>query len=155
MADRKIIPALYNLAAGEISKWTVLIVDDEPDNLVIAEKVLSFSGAKVYTARNGRDGMKILEEVTPSFILLDLSMPELNGWDMLTMIKADLKTEHIPVIALTAHAMMGDRQKVMEAGFDGYIAKPFRLSTFTSEILRCFRELAHASEPREGAKRLG
>jgi CheY-like chemotaxis protein len=155
MADKKIIPALYNLAAGEISKWTVLIVDDEQDNLTIAEKVLSFGGAKVYTARNGLEGMKILEEVTPSFILLDLSMPEMNGWDMLKAIKSDLKTEQIPVIALTAHAMMGDRQKVMDAGFDGYIAKPFRLSTFTSEILRCFRELAHASEPHEGAKRLG
>ena len=155
MADKKIIPALYNLAAGEISKWTVLIVDDEQDNLTIAEKVLSFGGAKVYTARNGVEGMKILEDITPSFILLDLSMPEMNGWDMLKAIKSDLKTEQIPVIALTAHAMMGDRQKVMDAGFDGYIAKPFRLSTFTSEILRCFRELAHASEPREGAKRLG
>lgn len=156
MADRKIIPALYNLAAGEISKWTVLIVDDEQDNLTIANKVLSFGGAKVYTARNGLEGLKVLEEVVPSFILLDLSMPEMNGWDMLKAIKADPKTEHVPVIALTAHAMMGDRQKVMDAGFDGYIAKPFRLSTFTSEILRCFRELAHASEqPQQGAKRLG
>jgi CheY-like chemotaxis protein len=155
MADKKIIPALYNLAAGEISKWSVLIVDDEQDNLTIAQKVLSFGGAKVHTARNGVEGMKILEEVLPSFILLDLSMPEMNGWDMLKAIKADLKYEHIPVIALTAHAMMGDRQKVMDAGFDGYIAKPFRLSTFTSEILRCFRELAHASEPNQGAKRLG
>jgi CheY-like chemotaxis protein len=155
MADRKIIPALYNLAAGEISKWTVLIVDDEPDNLVIAAKVLTFGGAKVHTARNGVEGLKVLETVTPSFILLDLSMPEMNGWDMLKSIKADLTMEHIPVIALTAHAMLGDRQRVMEAGFDGYIAKPFRLSTFTSEILRCFRELAHASGPREGTKRLG
>jgi CheY-like chemotaxis protein len=155
MADRNIIPALYNLAAGEISKWTVLIVDDEPDNLVIAEKVLSFGGAKVYTARNGVEGLKVLETVSPSFILLDLSMPEMSGWDMLKKVKADLTKIHIPVIALTAHAMLGDRQRVMEAGFDGYIAKPFRLSTFTSEILRCFRELAHASEPREGTKRLG
>jgi CheY-like chemotaxis protein len=156
MADRKIIPSLYNLAAGEISKWTVLIVDDEPDNLTIANKVLSFGGAKVYTARNGVEGLKVLEEVVPSFILLDLSMPEMDGWEMLKAIKANIKTEHVPVIALTAHAMMGDREKVMNAGFDGYIAKPFRLSTFTSEILRCFRELAHASEqPQVGAKRLG
>lgn len=157
MADQKIIPALYNLAAGEISKWTVLIVDDEQDNLTIATKVLTFGGAQVHTAKNGIEGLKVMETVTPSFILLDLSMPEMDGWEMLKRIKADEKRNHIPIIALTAHAMLGDRQRVMDAGFDGYIAKPFRLSTFTSEILRCFRELAHThnNASQEGNKRLG
>jgi CheY-like chemotaxis protein len=144
MTSRKILPEILNLARGEVSGWTVLIVDVEPDNLAVASKVLSFGGAHVYTAHNGVEGLKILEDVMPSFILLDLSMPEMDGWEMFKHIRAGAITQQIPIIALTAHAMAGDRERVMEAGFDGYIAKPFRISTFMAEILRCFRELAQA-----------
>jgi CheY-like chemotaxis protein len=143
MPSKRIMKDILSLAAGDVSNWTVLIVDDQPDNLEIAQKVLGFGGAKIFTAANGVEGLKILEDVTPSFILLDLSMPTMDGWEMLKLIRANEETEGIPVIALTAHAMLGDRERVMQAGFDGYIAKPFRLSTFMSEILRCFRELVH------------
>ena len=129
---------------SDVSNWTVLVVDDEPDNLAVAEKVLTFGGAIVHTAKNGVEGLKVLGEITPSFVLLDLSMPEMDGWDMFRHMRSLPERAHIPVIALTAHAMSGDRERVMEAGFDGYIAKPFRLSTFMAEILRCFRELARA-----------
>jgi two-component system cell cycle response regulator DivK len=139
------MPEIINLAKGEVSGWIVLVVDDEPDNLAIASKVLTFGGAKVYTAANGEEGLKFLETITPSFILLDLSMPVMDGWEMFKRARAGINTEHVPIVALTAHAMAGDRERVMAAGFDGYIAKPFRLSTFMSEILRCFRELAHAN----------
>jgi two-component system cell cycle response regulator DivK len=137
---------IISLAAGDVSSWTVLIVDDQPDNLAIARKVLGFGGATIHTAENGVEGLAVLDKIAPSFILLDLSMPKMDGWDMLKKVRENLDTQHIPVIALTAHAMAGDRERVMEAGFDGYIAKPFRLSTFMSEILRCFRELAHMKE---------
>lgn len=146
MTTRRIMKDILSLAAGDVSSWTVLIVDDQPDNLAIARKVLGFGGAKIYTAENGVGGLKALEEVQPSFILLDLSMPEMDGWEMLRKVRMNPVTQDIPVIALTAHAMSGDRERVMDAGFDGYIAKPFRLSTFMSEILRCFRELAHTKE---------
>ncbi len=146
MTTRRIMKDIVSLAAGDVSNWTVLIVDDQPDNLAIAQKVLGFGGAKTYIAENGAVGMKVLEEITPSFILLDLSMPTMDGWEMLRNIRAKPETQDLPVIALTAHAMSGDRERVMEAGFDGYIAKPFRLSTFMTEILRCFRELAHVKE---------
>lgn len=144
MADRNIVPQIANLASGDVAGWVVLVVDDEPDNLAVARKVLEFGGAEVHTAANGLEGLQALETITPSFILLDLSMPEMDGWEMLTRLRASERTLQIPVVALTAHAMAGDRERVMEAGFDGYIAKPFRLSTFMSEILRCFRELARA-----------
>ena len=144
MTDRKIVTEIANLARGEVAGWTVLIVDDEPDNVAVARKVLEYGGAEVHTASNGVEGLKALETLKPSFILLDLSMPEMDGWEMLNRLRADESKPPVPVVALTAHAMAGDRERVMEAGFDGYIAKPFRLSTFMSEILRCFRELAHA-----------
>lgn len=141
MADRKIMPQIRNLAMGNMASWVVLIVDDKPDNLAIAEKVLTSGGASVHKALNGEECLKVLEDLTPSFVLLDLSMPVMDGWETFKRIKANPKTEQIPVIALTAQAMTEDRERVMVAGFDGYIAKPFRLSTFMSEILRCFREI--------------
>ncbi len=135
------MPLFRELALGETNKWTVLIVDDEPDNRVIAEKVLLYSGAKVHTAVHGEDGLDKLEQLNPSFILLDLSMPVMDGWEMLKLLRSNSVTASIPVIALTAHAMAGDREKVMEAGFNGYIAKPFRLGSFIADIKACFREL--------------
>lgn len=146
MTSKRIMKDIVSLAAGDVSSWTVLIVDDQPDNLAIARKVLGFGGAAIHTAENGVQGLAVLETITPSFVLLDLSMPEMDGWEMLRRMREKVETQDIPVIALTAHAMAGDRERVMEAGFDGYIAKPFRLSTFMSEILRCFRELAHMKE---------
>lgn len=118
----------------EVANWTVLIVDDEQDNLGVAEKILTFYGARVYTARNGLEGLQVLETVTPNFILLDLSMPQMDGWQMLKALRADARWARIPVIALTAHAMPGDRDRVMEAGFDDYITKPFRLMSFVSDV---------------------
>ncbi len=135
------------LPGSDSSQWMVLIVDDEPDNRTIAQTVLSFNGAKAQTAVHGEDGLKILEELTPAFILLDLSMPVMDGWEMLKKIRENVKTQQIPVIALTAHAMAGDRDRVIEAGFDGYIAKPFRLGSFMAELRECFRVLADRIKP--------
>ena len=109
--------------------WTVLIVDDEPDNLGVAQKVLNFNGAKVHIAANGLEGLQVLETITPTFILLDLSMPEMDGWEMLKQVRSLDKLANIPIIALTAHAMSGDKERILEGGFDGYIAKPFRIPT--------------------------
>jgi CheY-like chemotaxis protein len=120
--------------------WTALIVDDEPDNVGVARKVLNYGGAKVYVARNGVEGLALLEDVRPTFVLLDLSMPEMDGWEMFRIMKADNTLASIPVIALTAHAMAGDKEKVIATGFNGYIAKPFRINSFVAEIQKCLDE---------------
>jgi CheY-like chemotaxis protein len=123
----------------DMKTWSVLIVDDEPDNLGVAQKVLTFNGASVQVARNGVQGLAMLETFEPTFILLDLSMPEMDGWEMFRRLRAIDKMKRVPVIALTAHAMSGDRERVMEAGFDGYIAKPFRIDSFLNDIQSCLR----------------
>lgn len=120
--------------SGDVHQWTVLIVDDQIDNLAVAERVLSFYGAKVHTARSGEQGLLMLEVIQPSLILLDLSMPRTTGWDILKHIRSNTALAHIPVIALTAHVMVGDKERVMEAGFDGYIPKPFRIKTLLQQI---------------------
>ena len=123
-----------------IQDWNVLIVDDEPDNLGVAQKILRYNGAEVHIASNGVEGLAILENITPTFILLDLSMPEMDGWEMFSRLRTLSHLRKIPVIALTAHAMSGDKEKVLSAGFNGYISKPFRIASFLEDIHRCLRE---------------
>lgn len=120
--------------------WTVLIVDDEPDNLGVARKVLTFGGAQVHVARNGVEGLAVLDDVRPTFILLDLSMPEMDGWEMLKIVRGNDQMANIPIIALTAHAMSGDKERVLESGFNGYIAKPFRINSFIADIQKCLEQ---------------
>lgn len=122
--------------------WTVLVVDDENDNIVVAELVLSHIGVRVFTASNGRLALNQLETITPSLILLDLSMPVMDGWETIKHLKSDPRWHTIPVIAVTAHAMFGDRNTTLEAGFDGYINKPIRVLTFVSEIQRLLQTLS-------------
>src|SRR5690554_4454116 len=129
-----------------VQNWVVLAVDNEQDNLDVVEKVLSFEGAKVYTALNGIEGLAVLETVTPTFILLDLSMPHMDGWEMLEKLRANPVIQHIPVIALTAHAMDGDEERAIAAGFDGYVAKPFRISTLLNSIQACLDAILAANE---------
>ena len=124
-----------------IAEWTVLIIDDAPDNVEVARKVLSFHGATVHIAEDGLLGLSKLQEIKPTFVLLDLSMPNMDGWQMLEAIRARPNEKHLPVIALTAHAMEGDRKKTLDAGFDGYIAKPFRLASFLNNIMTCLDEV--------------
>lgn len=119
---------------SEISTWTVLIVDDAPDNVGVAEAVFSHFGAKVYTASDGNQGLSILQKVVPTVVLLDISMPLKNGWETLQSIRENPEWKNMVVIAVTAHAMRGDREKVMEAGFDGYIAKPFHVTDLVKQV---------------------
>src|SRR5690349_13826132 len=121
----------------DVANWTVLIVDDEPDNLSVVTKILSYYGAKVFTALDGYDGLEVLSDLKPTVVLLDLAMPHMDGWEMLRQLRANPDTASTRVIALTAHAMRGDREKVLRAGFDAYIAKPFRLESFMQDLATC------------------
>ena len=117
-----------------LAHWKVLIVDDQMDNLLVAEAALKFHGVKTHRAVNGLDGLNVLKDFQPTLILLDLSMPDMDGWEMLEEIKTRPEMQDIPIIALTAHVMLGDKERVLEAGFTGYISKPFSVSTLVSQI---------------------
>src|SRR5690349_12143762 len=92
--------------------WTVLLVDDEPDNLEVVEVYFSFLGATVKTAQNGQQALDALKTYRPNLILLDLSMPQMDGWETQTQLKANPETRDITTIALTAHAMPKDEERV-------------------------------------------
>ncbi|HEX3051283.1 MAG TPA: response regulator [Aggregatilineaceae bacterium] len=126
---------------AEAAHWTVLIVEDEPDNLGVPETILSFHGTRVLTAENGIEALKILDTEMPTFILLDLSMPQMDGWQTLAAIRSNPRLASIPVIALTAYAMKSDQERALAAGFNGYIVKPFFIVSFWQEIERCLSQL--------------
>jgi two-component system, cell cycle response regulator DivK len=106
-----------------------------PDNLELARYILDYYGANFHTETSGRDGIALVEQVRPSFVISDLSMPLMDGWDFLNALKSMASVQHIPVIALTAHAMKGDRERAIAAGFHNYLTKPLKASTFMDELL--------------------
>ena len=112
---------------------TILVVEDEADLRAGICHNLEVEGFKVLSASNGREGLDQIAAHSPDLVLLDLSMPRLNGWDLLQLLKAGAVTATIPVVACTAHAMGGDRERALAAGFDAYLAKPYR----PAELIEC------------------
>jgi CheY-like chemotaxis protein len=119
-----------------LKDWVVVVIDDEPDSLEVASRILRFYGAIVYTAANGREGLALIRQKRPKFVISDLSMPVMDGWEMLFEIQQDRHVAQIPIIALTAHAMVGDRIRAIEAGFYNYLSKPLTPATFMGDLLR-------------------
>ncbi len=121
-----------NFLAG----WKVVVVDDEPDSLEIASMLLEMYGATVLPANNGRDALKLITSHSPRFVISDLSMPEMTGWELLEALKlGDRRVSGIPVVALTAHASAADRNRALALGFHNYLTKPLQPETFIEQLL--------------------
>lgn len=103
---------------------TVLLIEDNEDNLVIYSTILRYAGFVVIEARDGQEGIDAAKSHHPGLILMDVSIPVIDGWEATRRLKADPDTAAIPIIALTAHALASDQQKSVEVGCDGYISKP-------------------------------
>ena len=113
---------------------TILIVEDEPRNMKLLHDLLQRFGYEIIEASDGEQGVKIAGEKIPDLILMDIMMPKMDGLEATRIIKADEKTKYIPIIALTSYAMKGDREKTIEAGCDGYIAKPIDIKEVLKAI---------------------
>ena len=112
----------------------VLVVEDNPDNMTLIVDVLLELKYEVLQATNGLQGVSIAQETTPDLILMDLSLPKMDGWTAARKIKEQENLNHIPIIALTAHAMIGDRERAIEAGCDDYISKPINLQELAVKL---------------------
>jgi CheY-like chemotaxis protein len=119
----------------DFSGWRVLAVDDEPDNLKLIADLLEFKGASVCRAQNGREGLELLAGFEPTLVLLDLAMPGIDGWEMHRQLRQRRTLDRVPIVALTALAMPEDTRRVLEAGFDGYITKPFRFNDLLDNLV--------------------
>lgn len=112
----------------------VLVVEDNQDNMTLIQDVLHSLGHSVLQAKDGKSGVELATTQHPDLILMDLSLPIMDGWTATRTIKANNITSHIPILALTAHAMMGDREKALEAGCDDYLSKPINLRELANKI---------------------
>jgi CheY-like chemotaxis protein len=113
---------------------TVLVVDDTPANHALAKKLLAAAGYEVLVAEDARAGIALARERRPDLVLLDLGLPDMDGWAALREIREDAGSRDVRVVAFTAHAMVGDRDRALAAGFDGYMSKPIDLGTFVSMV---------------------
>jgi CheY-like chemotaxis protein len=113
---------------------TILLVEDTPANLALATKLLNAAGHQVLAAENAETGVVLARERLPDLVLMDLGLPNMDGWQALTEIRADDRSAGLRVIAFTAHAMVGDRERALAWGFDGYLSKPIEFATFAASV---------------------
>lgn len=112
----------------------ILLIEDNADNLELVRFLLEQGGCQVLTAMDGENGLKLAEENRPDLVLLDLTLPEMDGWEVVRRLKENPETSTIRVVALTAHTLPGDRKRALEAGCDGYLSKPLDVPNFLTQV---------------------
>ena len=122
-----------------MTKPRVLIVEDNVDNFELVRFLLERAGYEVLSAANGVEGVDAAKREQPDLVLMDLSMPEMDGWKATAQMKAEETTRHIPVLALTAHTLPSERKRAIDAGCDGYISKPINVASFDKLVATLLR----------------
>lgn len=113
---------------------TILLVEDVEDNRALARFLLEADGHDVIEAVNGLEALDLARARKPDLVLMDLSLPEMDGWEAARRLWVDPATADLRVVAVTAHAMAGDRERVLEAGFLGYLSKPIDVGAFATQV---------------------
>ena len=113
----------------------VLVIEDNPSNMVVARTILEHNGHLVLSSSDAEHGLKLAHSDHPDLILMDIQLPNMNGFDATRLLKSDPETKAIPVVALTAYAMSKDERSAFEAGCDGYLTKPYKIEGLL-EVLR-------------------
>jgi two-component system cell cycle response regulator DivK len=116
------------------TKRIVLYVEDNPDNRLLVRRILQADGFDVLEASSAAQALELLNLQTPDLILMDINMPDLDGYTLTTQLKTDPNFERVPIVALTANVMKGDRERSLEAGCDGYIQKPIDVDRLPSQV---------------------
>lgn len=115
-------------------KRTILLIEDNEQNLYLATFLLEQHGFAVIPARSGPEGIELAGRILPNLILLDIQLPQMDGYAVARELKRNPALGDVPIVAVTSYAMAGDRERALEAGCDGYIEKPINPDTFRSQI---------------------
>jgi two-component system, cell cycle response regulator DivK len=120
----------------EENRGTILYVEDNSENRMLIRRVLNSEGYTLYEAADAQEALKVLKTLHPNLILMDINMPDMDGYTLTAHNRALPNLGLVPIIALTANVMRGDRERSLEAGCDGYIQKPVDIDTLTQQIER-------------------
>lgn len=131
-----------------MSKGRILVVEDNMDNYELVRFILERAGYDVFLAVNGRDGVDAARLQKPDMILMDLGMPEMDGWNATEKLKSDDSTKLIPVYALSAYTLPSERKRALDAGCDGYLTKPIHMQSFLDAINEVFETKLHKQTQR-------
>jgi two-component system cell cycle response regulator DivK len=118
------------------TKATILYVEDNPDNRMLVRRILMSQDYALLEAKNAFEAISVLQSERPDLILMDINMPDMDGYTLTARIKAMPGFERVPILALTANVMRGDKEKTLEAGCDGYIQKPLDIDQLVREVER-------------------
>ena len=129
---------------------TILVAEDNPTNRELLRELLEIRGYRVAEARDGEEALAMVEQERPDILLLDIHMPLLDGFAVLRKLRENPRFTSLAVVAVTAYAMQGDREKIMDSGFDGYVSKPVNAGSLVRELDRL---LAYSNAKSEGAAR--
>ena len=116
--------------------YVILLVEDNERNLKLLRDVLDYAGYDVRVARTAEDGISLAASEPPDLVLMDLQLPGIDGMEALRRLRENVRTADIPVVAVTAQAMKDDRERALDAGFNGYIEKPISVRTFPDQVRR-------------------
>jgi CheY-like chemotaxis protein len=114
--------------------FKILYIEDTENNRILVTRQLERKGYRVLTAEHAEEGLALVAAEMPDLVLMDMGLPEVDGWEATRRLKADPRLRHIPVIALTAHVMQGDRESSLAAGCDEYETKPFQFPRLIAKI---------------------
>jgi len=118
------------------NRGTILYVEDNPDNRMLIRRVLGADGYTVHVAESATSAMAALKTLRPDLILMDINMPEMDGYTLTANIRSLPNMGTVPIVAVTANVLKGDRERSLEAGCDGYIQKPIDIDTISSQVER-------------------
>jgi CheY-like chemotaxis protein len=132
---------------------TVLVAEDNAVNRELIRELLELRGYTVLEACDGQEALGIIERAQPDLLLLDIGMPVLDGFAVVRRIRESPRIARLPIVAVTAYAMQGDRERILDSGFDGYLSKPINPSSLTEELNRLLTKQvthsAHSDRPDE------
>ncbi len=125
---------------SEKTKPVIMVVEDNDDNLQLVLKVLGRRGYEMVGVVDGNEALERLNTINPDLILMDINLPDMDGYEVTRQIRRQEKFAALPIVALTAHAMVGDKKKSLAAGCDAYISKPINVRTFPETIAAILKE---------------
>jgi CheY-like chemotaxis protein len=128
----------------------ILVAEDNAVNRELLRELLEARGYSVSEACNGQEALHMIEQLQPELLLLDIGMPVMDGFAVIRRIRENPRLAALPVVAVTAYAMQGDREKILDSGFDGYLSKPLNPSSLTKELDRLLTKTAQSPDHDRG-----